>query len=511
MAFASAVAVNSLPKIKLKIFMKSYHYLIPLLALPLQAVTVETRPTHGVFYAGLDKQVCLQIKVDAAAADVNKKITAISFSTGKTTSPADITRARLYKSTENTFTLATGDANRKAVELGTATVRDGVVSFTPDVTISAAGTSYYWLTYDIASKAKGNNKIDAVCTAFTVGGGNVKPTAKLGTYVKKRVYGTVYPFKQRIVPYYRTRWINNWNAGHLDATHFKRFTDIIHFGYSVNQDGTVAYQWFSGLDNGNSAAYAATARQKLKDLRGASKSRILAGFGHIDANITPFYNNNKNDREACKTIAKNIAKFVLEAGYDGVDIDWEYPDTGEDWKHHTYLVSDLRDELAGSGLSISIAASVGYKQPWTDVTDQLDFICTMSYDAIDRQHSSMALLQRDVRICSETLKMPKIKIVTGLPFYTNPHWSLAEQYGWATVVGQYPKLSPSVNEAELTTPNGKAWHSFNGANLIKEKCTWVKKNGCGGVMIWAYDTDVSLTHKMSLGKAMYSVLKQTKR
>ena len=48
-------------------------------------------------------------------------------------------------------------------------------------------------------------------------------------------------------------------------------------------------------------------------------------------------------------------------------------------------------------------------------------------------------------------------------------------------------------------------------NLIKDKCKWVKDNGYGGVMVWAYDTDVQLTHKMSLGKAMYSVLKQTKR
>ena len=79
------------------------------------------------------------------------------------------------------------------------------------------------------------------------------------------------------------------------------------------------------------------------------------------------------------------------------------------------------------------------------------------------------------------------------------------------MVNAYPNLSPSVNQASMTTSNGTTMHSFNGVNLIKEKCQWVKDNGYGGVMIWAYDTDVQLTHKMSLGKAMYSVLKQTKR
>lgn len=490
--------------------MKSYYYLIPFLALPLQAITVETRPTHGVFYAGLEKQVCLQIKVDAAAADVGKKITSLSFTSGKTSTPGDITKVRLYKSTENAFTLNTGDDNRRAVEVATGTLTKGAVNFTTDISIASEGTSYYWLAYDIATKAKGNNKIDGVCTAVTVDGSTtVTPSVKLGSYVKKRVYGTVYPFKHRIVPYYRTHWINVWAANHLNATHFKNFTDIIHFGYSLNADGTVANQWYAG-DVADPMAHAAAAREKLKTLRGTAKSRIIAGFGHVDDGLTAFYSNT-TDRTARKAIAKNMAKLVLEGGYDGVDIDWEYPNNGNEWVYLTYLLADLRDELAGSGVSISMAATLFYMVPWHDATDQVDFINTMSYDQQSTQHSPMSILQSDANLCVNTLKMPKAKVVLGLPFYTNRYYVLWDQVGWNTVVNQYPNISPSVNQAQITTANGTTGHSFNGANLIKEKCKWVKNNGYGGVMIWAYDTDVQLTHKMSLGKAMYSVIKQTKR
>ena len=489
--------------------MNKYFYLLPLLSLPLQALTVETRATHGVFYAGVEKQACLQIKVDAAAADVGKKITSFSFTTGKTTKAADITKARLYKSTENAFTLNTGDMNRRASELATGSASGGKVTFATDISIESAGTSYYWLAYDIASSAKGNNKIDAVCSAVKVGGTDVKATAKLGTYVKTREYGTVYPFKNRIVPYYRTVWINEWNANHLNATHFKSFTDIIHFGYSLNSDGTVANQWYhSGVSD--TMAYAKTAREKLKSLRGTAKSRIIAGFGHVDDGLTAFYRNN-TDRNVRKNMAKNIAKYVLESGYDGIDIDWEYPDNGDEWVYLTYLLADLRDELAGSGVSVSFAATVWYMKPWHDVSDQVDFINTMSYDQQGEQHSPMWILQSDADTCHSYLKMPKSKVVLGLPFYTNRYYVLWDQVGWNSVVSAYPNLSPSVNQASMTTSNGTTMHSFNGVNLIKEKCQWVKDNGYGGVMIWAYDTDVQLTHKMSLGKAMYSVLKQTKR
>jgi hypothetical protein len=98
-----------------------------------------------------------------------------------------------------------------------------------------------------------------------------------------------------------------------------------------------------------------------------------------------------------------------------------------------------------------------------------------------------------------------------LPFYTNRQRAIADQCGWNTVVSQHPNISPAANEAVLTVGNGSAVHSFNGPNLIKEKAKWVKDNGYGGVMIWSSDNDVPLTHKMSLGKALFSVLKQTKR
>ena len=491
--------------------MNKYFYLLPMLSLPLQALTVETRPTHSVFYAGVEKQVCLQIKLVADAADVGKKITSFSFTTGKTTKATDITMARLYKSTENAFTLNTGDTNRRAVELATGSASSGKVTFATDISIGSAGTSYYWLTYDIGSKAKGDNKIDGVCSAVKVGGTDVKPVAKMGTYVNKRVYGTVYPFKNRIVPYYRTVWINEWNANHLNATHFKSFTDIIHFGYSLNSDGTVANQWYHGGVS-DSMAYAKTAREKLKSLRGSAKSRIIAGFGHVDDGLTAFYRNNP-DRNARKTMAKNMARYILESGYDGLDIDWEYPaENSSEWEYMTFLLADLRDELAGSGVSVSIAATVWYIVPWHDVSDQVDFLNTMSYDlSTEDEHSPMWLLQNDANKCHNYLKMPKSKIVLGLPFYTNRFRALWDQVGWNSVVNAYPNLSPSVNTASMTTGNGTSMHSFNGVNLIKDKCKWVKDNGYGGVMIWAYDTDVQLTHKMSLGKAMYSVLKQTKR
>lgn len=498
--------------------MNKYFYLLPMLSLPLQALTVETRVTHGVFYAGLEKQVCLQIQVKANASEAGQKIKSLSFTTGKSTKKTDITKARLYKSSRNYFTLNTGAEEAtgiKAAQVGEVAATSGSGTFSnPDITLSE-GVNYLWLVYDIASNAKGDNKIDGVCTEVCVGSSKVTPEAKMGTYVKKREYGKVYPFKYRIVPYYRTKWITGWGAHSLTSTHFKSYTDLIHFGYSLNEDGEVVPQWDARnegtIESGNQNN--ADALALLKEVRGSAKCSIIAGLGHIDGGISSFYRNCNGNRNKMKAVAKNIAKLLVENGYDGVDIDWEYPgddgyDAGEDWQYHTYLIADLREELAGTNKSISIASTVWYKIPWHEVADQLDFLNTMSYDSQDDNHAPMWLFQNDCSYhCHTYLRMPKIKVVGGLPFYTNGKGYIGDQYGWNGVVSQYPNLSPSVNEAVVNS----VLVTFNGPNMIKDKAKWVKDNGYGGVMIWSCDNDLPLTHKMSLGKALFSVMKQTKR
>ena len=520
--------------------MNKYFYLLPMLSLPLQALTVETRATHGVFYAGVEKQACLQILVKADASEAGKKISSLSFTTGKSSKKTDITKARLYKSNDqNHFSINAGEDTR-SYELEAVPATSGSGTFSNlDVTLSA-GDNYLWLAYDIASNAKGSNKIDGVCTKVRLDDGTeTTPVARMGAYLEEkkatRVYGTVYPFKYRVVPYYRTKWILGWGGHSLTSSHFKNYTDFIHFGYTVNEAGDVISQWdtreYTSVEDENGEMVSveipgagdknnATALAQCKSLRGSAKCNILAGLGHIAGGLSAFYRNCNGDREAMKKVARNIAKVLIDNDYDGVDIDWEYPgDNGnsvnQDWRYHTNLLADLREELAGAGKTISIASSVWYRTPWCDVSDQVDFLNTMSYDDTGDNHASMWRFLYDCRDkCANTsgLHMPTIKIVGGLPFYTNKKGAIDDQCGWDGVVSQNPNLSASTNEAMMKVGNKAAtMHTFNGPNLIKEKAKWVKDNGYGGVMIWAADTDLPLTHKMSLGKALFSVLKQTKR
>ena len=341
-------------------------------------------------------------------------------------------------------------------------------------------------------------------------GSTLKPELRMAEGISTREIGRIYPFRHRIVPYYRPRWVKGWGnsdtAVHLTEEHFGLFTDLIHFAYSVNEQGGITYQWAGG---GDSKKTVDDALDEIKRLHRAahSQARLIAGFGHMDKQLTQAISRPKTRR----TLARNMAQWAIKRGYQGIDLDWEYPEGPAQWNNLGLFLGDLREELAGTGISISIAASVNYRIPTLQVTDQIDFILTMSYGSQAAQHASMERYQREANICVNKLHMPKVKVVTGLPFYSNEQGKLTDQYGYSQIYAWHPNLKADVNTFRAKKKDGSdgPMHSFNGRKLIAEKCQWTKDNGFGGVMIWAYETDLPLKHHASLGKAMYKVLRQT--
>lgn len=470
------------------------------------ALTVETLPTHNVFYAGVENQACLRLKVTATAGE---SITTLTFSTANTTLPSNIKAAHLYSSgTAPFFSPNTKEGCAKSTKLASSsTASVGTMTFSAPIALSA-GDNYLWLVYDISSTAKGGNKIAAECLAVTDGaGGTVMPVAG----ASGNVTATVYPFKYRIAPYYRPRWIVQYYPGHLNATHFKYLTDLIFFG--VRNNGTeIVPQWDVGSEEQEIVEERlAEALEKVKDLRGKTSAKIVLGLKNGEE-ITAVMDDENRRNE----LVANLAHYIIENGYEGVNIDWEYPKDGDggaatNWNNLSYFLASLREKLAGTGTTISLAITPWYDLPPSTVLDQSDYVCTMSYDSSSADgHSTLALAKSDIATMLNA-GVPKQKVIVGLPFYSNSlplDWN-ENQVGYNTILSYYPKISASANT--FVHPTTKKTHYFNGATLIKEKCKYVVQQGVGGVMIWAYDCDALLTNAKSLAKAMYSVIKQTKR
>lgn len=92
------------------------------------------------------------------------------------------------------------------------------------------------------------------------------------------------------------------------------------------------------------------------------------------------------------TLIDKIVSFVIENDLDGVDFDWEYPGepdikgipagSADDGTNYLAFLSDLREQLPGSSISIAAPASFYYLQgfPIANISEIVDYIVYMAYD-----------------------------------------------------------------------------------------------------------------------------------
>ena len=190
----------------------------------------------------------------------------------------------------------------------------------------------------------------------------------------------------------------------------------------------------------------------LCDAAHASKVRILLSLGGWgwDKQFAAIV----SKPEAESRYVKSVLAMVDEFDYDGLDLDWEYPDTKEEMRGFERLVRRLRDGLDAIGkrkerrLELTMAVSASLKTiRWlrpTFVNDSFDWLNIMTYDLSgdwtpyaghnaplhnsSRQPRGEPLsVERTMRFAIEQHKIPADKLALGVPLY-GQCFAVAEPY-----------------------------------------------------------------------------------
>jgi GH18 family chitinase len=126
--------------------------------------------------------------------------------------------------------------------------------------------------------------------------------------------------------------------GHAEIPYHK-LTHINHAGVSFNADGSLSVPDGFLEPELNRRAHHAGVKVML----------LLGGdFNGLEAT------------GAIKTLVANIAAFAQQYGYDGVDIDWEYPSSTQDRTFLVKLMKSLRQSDPDYTLSVDVAPWGGY-------------------------------------------------------------------------------------------------------------------------------------------------------
>ncbi|MBF9143236.1 LamG-like jellyroll fold domain-containing protein [Hymenobacter properus] len=125
--------------------------------------------TDPVIQGSVD-QVILRVAISITGGsnilDPRLTLQSFTFTTGGTTSPADITAARLYYGNASSFNPLFGAIGAVSNPNGSITI--GLSS--SSATNLGPGTYYYYLTYNVASTATAGNVLDATLSSVTISG-----------------------------------------------------------------------------------------------------------------------------------------------------------------------------------------------------------------------------------------------------------------------------------------------------------------------------------------------------
>ncbi|MBR6252738.1 MAG: glycoside hydrolase family 18 protein [Clostridia bacterium] len=209
-----------------------------------------------------------------------------------------------------------------------------------------------------------------------------------------------------------------------------------------------------------------------------------------DKPLYPIFEKICTDYEIIQCFVDNIASVVEEYGFDGVDLDWEYP-TYEKKSVFEFLILRLSTKLHNmrKEFSIAIYHSVDGEARYDRIIaisdyaiSNLDFVNVMTYDCHDeKNHSSINLAKKCVNYWVNFRKIRKEKILIGIPFYAKP--SLTP---YSTLVYKNNKNADNDFCGE---------DSYNGRNLVRKKVKFAKAN-CGGVFIWAINYDTTDSYSL---------------
>ncbi|KAH8400517.1 hypothetical protein KR222_002936, partial [Zaprionus bogoriensis] len=261
---------------------------------------------------------------------------------------------------------------------------------------------------------------------------------------------------------------------------------------------------------------------------------------------------------------RHVMEFIEKYGFDGLDLDWEYPvcwqvdckkGTPDEKQGFTDLVRELSKAFKPKGLLLSAAVSpnkkvidAGYDVP--ELSRYFDWIAVMAYDYHGQwdKHTGHVAPMYDHPEGTDTFNAnysinywlssgaDRKKIVMGMPMYgqsfslaqASDHQLNAPTYGggeageatrargflsyyeicsniqrrgWNVVRDARGRMGPYAYSRDQ-------WVSFDDTSMIRHKSEYVRAMGLGGAMIWALDLD---DFKNDCGCETYPLLKTINR
>ena len=281
----------------------------------------------------------------------------------------------------------------------------------------------------------------------------------------------------------------------------------------------------------------------LRNVTGSRVKKVLVALGGWNDSAGSKYSNLVKSKTLRKEFNKHALKFVKQHGFDGIDLDWEYPACWQgvcatsdpnDMKNFATWVKELKKLFTGDQLMVTAAVSASlsiidaaYDVP--KLAKHLDLLNIMTYDfhgsgeSVTGHNSPLYSCHGDLSNSDTAVKhwigngFPANKILLGLSIYGRTFTLLSgtnngigapvtgagkpgpwtEQEGYMgyyeiclnVLENNWKKVEGSERTVGPYAYKGDQWVGFDDLEIVKVKMSYIKEMGLRGGMVWDITMD----------------------
>ncbi|KAJ8981334.1 hypothetical protein NQ317_015975 [Molorchus minor] len=235
--------------------------------------------------------------------------------------------------------------------------------------------------------------------------------------------------------------------------------------------------------------------------------------------------------ESRKKFAEGVLRYLVYYGFDGLDLDWEYPTSRggilEDGQNFASLVTEIKKTISPWNLTLSIAVSIdtsliGFAYNISAIEQNVDFVNLMAYDYVLPATANVTGLSSPLTAIKETVSswldagLSREKLILGIPTYARTY-ILADDNGHNIgdpVIGEaepgeftkeagflaYYELLDLMQDAFLDITSvqtddtnyaygSNEWYTYETETTVRAKTMYAIDQHLGGIMVWSIDTD----------------------